>query len=143
MTEPERMRILEMLEQGTITSAEAADLLSALDEQPREDGRSGRLRAVLRERNRWTVEDRFLDRRLHERARFFRVRVTEGTTGRTRANIAIPLQVLGFSLGVVQRLRVPGARHIDEILDAVRAGRRGTLFDVCGQGDERVEIIIE
>lgn len=130
VNDAERMRILELLEQGKITAAEAAELLSALGDRPRDNGR--------RERSRWGPAEQPFDR-----PRWLKVRVTDAGTGRTRANVTIPIRVLGFGVGFAHRLNVPGSRHIDDIMEAVRAGRRGTIFDVSGDGDERVEIIIE
>jgi hypothetical protein len=130
MNDAERMRILELLEQGKITAQEASELLSALDDRQREGSR--------RERPRWAPPDPPPDR-----PRWFRVRVTDRTTGRPRANVTIPIGMVGFGLGFAHRFRVPGGSHIDDILDAVRSGRRGTVFDVSGGDGERVELIIE
>jgi hypothetical protein len=129
MNDAERMRILEMLEQGKITAQEASELISALDERPR-DGR--------RERGRWGAGEPPPDR-----PRWFRVRVTDQVTGRARANVTIPIGMVGFGLGFAHRFKMPGHGHIDDILEAVRSGRRGTVFDVSGGEGERVEIIIE
>lgn len=126
MRESERMRILELLEQGRLTTAEAAELLSALDEPVATGGRREGP-AQARDRSRW-----------------FRVRVTDNVSGRTRANVSIPIGMVGFGLGMAQRLHVPAGGALDEILDAVRSGRRGTVFDVSsGDDGERVEIITE
>lgn len=131
MNDAERMRILEMLEQGTITSAEAAELLSALDERPAEGRR--------RERERPAAEEAGA-----EPPRRFRVRVSERSSGRVRANVIVPLRMVGLGLGMAHRFKGSGPPQLDDIIDAVRAGKRGTVFDVAGgDGNERVEIIIE
>lgn len=137
MNDAERMRILELLEQGKITAAEAADLLSALDERPREGGQGERSRP--RERHRWRDAEFPADR-----PRWFRVRVTDAVTGRTRTNVSVPLGMVGFGLGFAHRFKVPGGSQVDAIVEAIRAGRRGTVFDVSSDDSgERVEIIIE
>ncbi len=124
------MRILELLAQGKITAAEAADLLSALDERRRDDGR--------RERAHWG------DDLVNERARAFRVRVTDARTGRVRANVSVPIGFLDAGLGFARRFtRGRAPTQIDDILAAVRTGRRGTIFDVADEDGERVEIIVE
>jgi SHOCT-like domain len=125
----ERLRILELLEQKKITAAEAADLLSAL-------GVPGR-----RDRGRWLAEE--LDPP-SDRARWFRVRVTDERTGQVRTNVSVPISMVGFGLGFARRFRkVPGVAMVDEMFEAVRSGRRGTIFDVASEGGERVEIRID
>ena len=129
----DRLRILELLEQQKITAAEAADLLAALGER----GQDGR----RRERGRWAAEE--LAPR-SDRARWIRVRVTDEQTGRVRTNVSVPIGMVGFGLGFARRFRnVPGVGMVDDLFDAVRSGRRGTIFDVSNEGGERVEILID
>jgi hypothetical protein len=131
----ERLRILELLEQQKITAAEAADLLAALGEHDR--GRDGR----RRERNRWLAEELAP---ASDRARWFRVRVTDLSTGRMRTNVSVPIGMVGFGLGFARRFRnIPGVAHVDDLFEAVREGRRGVIFDVANDGGERVEIFID
>jgi len=127
------MRILELLEQRKITAAEGAELLEALGDR----GRDGR----RRERGRWLAEDLAPPA---DRARWFRVRVTDQPSGRLRTNVSVPIGMVGFGLGFARRFRtLPGVGHVDDLFDAVRTGRRGTIFDVSNEGGERVEIFID
>ena len=129
----ERLRILELLEQQKINAAEASELLAALGER----GRDGR----RRERNRWLAEELAPP---SDRARWFRVRVTDQRTGQTRSNISVPIAMVGFGLGFARRFRnIPGVAHVDDLFEAVREGRRGMIFDVSNEGGERVEIFID
>jgi hypothetical protein len=129
----ERMRILELLEQQKITASEAAELLAALGDH----GRDGR----RRDRKRWLAEDLAPP---SDRARWFRVRVTDQRSGRMRTNVSVPIGMVGFGLGFARRFRnIPGVGNVDDLFDAVRAGRRGTIFDVSNEGGERVEIFID
>ncbi len=129
--ESERLRILQMLEQGKITASEAAELLAAI----------GRDAPRRRERGRWVTEELAPP---SDRARFIRVRVTDERTGVVRTNVSVPIGMVGFGLGFARRFRgVPGVSMVDEVFDAVRSGRRGTLFDVSNEGGERVEIFID
>ena len=67
-----------------------------------------------------------------------------GTTGRVRTNVSVPIGMVGFGLGFARRFRgVPGVAMVDEMFEAVRSGRRGTIFDVANEGGERVEILID
>jgi hypothetical protein len=131
--EPERLRILKLLEERKITAAEAAELLTALGTGAR-DGRR-------RERGRWLSEEMAPPT---DRARWIRVRVTDERTGRVRTNVSVPIGMVGFGLGFARRFRgVPGVGVVDEVFEAVRSGRRGTIFDVANDGGERVEILID
>jgi hypothetical protein len=129
MNDTERMRILELLEQGKITAAEAADLLSALDQRGRERDRRERGRVGFSESP-------------PPRPHAFRVRVTD-TAGRRHADFSIPIGMVGLGIGLGRRFRMGGGPPIDVIREAIRTGRRGTIFDVSGNDGERVEIIIE
>jgi hypothetical protein len=129
----QRRRILELLEQQKITAAEAAELLAALGECGRDVRR--------RERSRWLAEDLAP---AADRARWFRVRVTDQRSGQMRTNVSVPIGMVGFGLGFARRFRnIPGVGHVDDLFDAVRTGRRGTIFDVSNEGGERVEIFID
>ncbi|HEY8837717.1 MAG TPA: hypothetical protein VIO16_08580 [Dehalococcoidia bacterium] len=124
----ERMRVLEMLEQGKITAAEAAELLRALGEDVE---RPDREEPARRERPHW-----------------FRVRVTEVASGRQKANVSIPFGMVNFGLRFAPgnfRFRGKGMpRQVDDLLDALRSGRRGTLYDITDKNEgERIEIIVE
>jgi hypothetical protein len=133
VTESDRLRILQLLEQQKITAAEAAELLAALSDRSR-DGRR-------RDRGRWLAEELAPP---SDRARWIRVRVTDDRTGRVRTNVTVPIGMVGFGLGFARRFRgVPGVNMVDEMFEAVRSGRRGTIFDVSNEGGERVEILID
>jgi len=131
--EAERLRVLKLLEQQKISAAEAAELLSALSEPPRD--------ARRRDRNRWLAEELAPP---SNRARWIRVRVTDERTGQVRTNVTVPIGMVGFGLGFARRFRgVPYVGMVDEMFEAVRSGRRGTIFDVSNEGGERVEILID
>src|SRR5260370_15724572 len=131
----DRLKVLELLEQQKITAAEASELLAALGEGDR--GRDGR----RRDRNRWLAEELAP---ASDRARWFRVRVTDQRTGQMPTNVSVPIGMVGFGLGFARRFRhIPGVEHVDDLCDAVRAGRRGTIFDVANESGGRVAIFID
>ena len=132
----DRLRILQLLEQHKITASEASELLAALGTSA--STREGRRRG---DRNRWLAEELGPP---SDRARWFRVRVTDQATGRLRTNVSVPIGMVGFGLGFARRFRnIPGVTTVDEMYEAVRAGRRGTIFDVSSDNGERVEIVID
>src|SRR6202171_4573638 len=123
----DRLRILELLEQQKITAAEAAELLAALGDRGRDVRR--------RERYKWLAEDLAP---AADRARWFRVRVTDQRSGRMRTNVSVPIGMVGFGLGFARRFsHIPGVAHVDDLFEAVREGRRGTIFDVSSDAGER------
>lgn len=148
--ESPRMKILRLLEEGKINAQEAAELLSALREppQPERGGPWGRPGPNFRWGGpgpfggprgwggpRWSVPG--------GDARFVRVRVTDQHTGEQRANINVPIGVVGMGMGWARWL---GGRHrgqMDQIMQAIREGRRGTIFNATGDHGEQVEISIE
>jgi hypothetical protein len=126
----ERLRILELLEQGKITAAEAAELLRAL-------GDDAGARRPERGQN-----------ASGDRPRWFRVRVTDVHTGRSKANVSIPYGMVNFGLRFAPsnfHVRAGGGpHHMDDLLSALRTGRRGTIFDVTDKSEgDRIEIILE
>jgi hypothetical protein len=132
-SETGRLRILQLLEQQKITATEAAELLAAVDDGGPDPRR--------RDRGRWLREELGPPT---GRARWFRVRVTDVGTGRMRSNVSVPIGMVGFGLSFARRFRgIPGVEYVDDLFEAVRAGRRGTIFDVANEGGERVEIFID
>lgn len=141
----ERLRVLELLEQGKITAAEAAELLRALGDEEvaggERDGRDRRYRREERERERFDGGRRGLPR-------WFRVRVTDTRTGRMWANVSIPYGMvnsgLRFAPGNFPFGRAGLPLQMDDLLSALRSGRRGTIYDVTDAGKgQRIEIIVE
>jgi hypothetical protein len=123
----ERMQILKMVQEGTITAEEAGKLLSALDagsKEPPGANRDGK--------NRW-----------------IRVRVTDLKTGKRKVSVNIPLGLaevgarLGMRFGAKQGVDM-GDVNLTEILNMVRDGSQGKLVDVEDEEDgEHVEVFVE
>jgi hypothetical protein len=119
----ERLQILTMVQNGTITAAEGAKLLAALDEAP------------VRE----TAGD---DR---SPARWFRVRVTDLATGRSKVNVNIPIGLVnvGMRMGARFAPEMSGI-NMNEVISSIKSGTRGKLIDVEDVEDgEHVEIYVE
>lgn len=117
----ERRRILEMLEQGKITAAEADDLLTAL-EMPSSEARLGPG---------------------GERAPRLHIRITDLHSGRVKTDVVIPTGMLGRRWGRRLASLLTG-RRIRGLEEAANAGTTGTIVDVTDdRRGERVEIVIE
>jgi hypothetical protein len=120
----ERLRVLQMLEDGKITPEEATSLLRAMGKGPGRGGRSG----VPLTGN-----------------RFLRIRVTDLATGTGKVNVTIPLGLVSAGLRIAERF-APEAQGIDmqELEEAIMSGAEGKIVEVMDAEDnERVEIYVE
>ncbi|MCA9972317.1 MAG: hypothetical protein KC425_18975 [Anaerolineales bacterium] len=121
----ERMQILRMIEEGKISAKEGAELLRALDHDSRGEP-STPLRGA-------------------SKPRWFRVRVTDIVNGRNKVNVNIPMGLVNVGIKMGARF-VPDDENVEfqQIMDAVRSGRQGKVFDYTNEEDgERVEIFVE
>ena len=122
----ERMQILKMIEQGTISAKEGAELLRALDKGKTSAQTPDPLKGI-------------------SNPRWFRVRVTDMTNGRNKVNVNIPIGLVNVGLKMGARF-APEVEGVDfeEIMEAIRNGQQGKIMDVTDEeGGERVEIFVE
>jgi hypothetical protein len=121
-TTEERMKILKMIEEGKLSAEEGSKLLSALA--------SG---------------NRPLSALTASGAKWLRVRVTDVTTGRSKATVQIPLALMdaGMKIGAHFAPEVEGV-NMDQLMEALRSGMTGKIIDVTDDEDgEHVEIFVE
>jgi len=124
----EKMMILKMLQEGKISANEAAILLESLD--------SG---SKKKEDKKQSDESRKTE------GKFLRVSITETTTEKSRANIRMPLSVMGIGMrfGAHFAPQIDGVES-EQLMDAIRNGQVGKIIDVFDDDDgEHVEIYIE
>jgi len=124
-TSEERMRILQMVSDGTISAEDGVSLLEAM--RANDD----------------KVANTYSQK---SQPRWFRVRVTDLTTGRDKVNINIPIGLVnaGFKMGA--RFVGDDIEGVDfeELAAAVRSGQTGKILEVEDMEDgERVEIFVE
>ena len=120
----ERLRVLQMLEDGKITPEEASSLLRALGTTDKPGGRG---EAPVTEN------------------RFLRIRVTDLGSGTGRVNVTIPLGLVSVGLRIAERF-APEAQGMDiqELEEAIVSGAQGRILEVTDAEDnERVEIFVE
>lgn len=124
-TTEERMKILQMIREGKITAEEGAKLLSALTDTNKE--------------SRKTVV------RSSEGARWFRVRVTDMASGKTKTSVNIPMGLMEWGLQIGAQFAPEVASiNSEEIMEALQSGIEGKIVDVVDEEDgEHVEIFIE
>ncbi len=122
-TAEERMRILQMIQEGKITAEEGARLLQALSKgrpapPPPPPARDPRM---------------------------LRVRITDLNTGKTKVNVNIPMSLVNVGIKLGARF-TPSSTDIDydEIVEAIKAGASGRLVDVEDlESGEHVEVWVE
>jgi len=124
-TSEERMRILQMVSDGTISAEDGVNLLEAMRTN---DDKSA------------TVYSQ------KSQPRWFRVRVSDLSTGRDKVNINIPIGLVnaGFKMGA--RFVGDDIEGVDfeELAAAVQSGQTGKILEVEDMEDsERVEIFVE
>lgn len=128
----ERLKVLKMVADGKITAEEATILLEALDEGPVAAGKAGPAGGPSGSGQ-------------AGQGRYFRVRVTDSTSGRVRVNVRLPVGVInaGLKLGMKFAPNVEGVDY-KEIADMIQAGGIGKIVDVDDDKDgEHVEVFIE
>lgn len=127
-TTEERMKILQMIQEGKITAEEGAKLLSALTSSAK-----GK-KIVSRGPGAGT------------RARWLRVRVTDMSSGKAKVNVNLPLSLIDAGLNIAGHFA--DDLDTDDIMtaihDALNENISGKIIDVVdGDDGEHVEIFIE
>ncbi|HNR95433.1 MAG TPA: hypothetical protein PKJ21_05710 [Anaerolineae bacterium] len=118
----ERMQILGMIQSGQISAEEGARLLAAL----KSGGKEGQ-----------TTEA--------GQPRWFRVRITDLKSGKTKVNVNIPMTLVDVGIKMGARF-VPDAEGVNysELAEAIRGGAQGKVIDLEDEErEERVEIFVE
>ena len=124
-TNEERMKILQMLEEGKVTAEEAATLLRAL-EGGRRTGPGASTQAG-------------------GKRQFLRIQVTDMTSGTAKVNVTVPMGLVGAGLRMAERF-APEFEGFDmqELEELLASGAGGKLVEVTDEEDnERVEIYVE
>jgi hypothetical protein len=122
----ERARILQMVSENKIDAQEAARLLGALNNASPEAGQTA-------------------DAPRTAGARWFRVRVTDMETGRTKVNVNLPLSLVkvGLRMGAHFAPEV-GELDWDQVMEAIQDGEAGKLVEVEDMDDgEKVEVYVD
>jgi hypothetical protein len=120
----ERLKILQMLENGKVSAEEASTLLRAL-----EGGR--------RQSPAGTTQT--------GRKQFLRVQVTDLASGSAKVNVTVPMGLVGAGLRMAQRFAPEfEGFNMQELAELLASGADGKLVEVVDQEDnERVEIYVE
>lgn len=137
-TTDERVKILQMLQEGRLSPENAAQLLQAVDTEPARPAQV----PFMSQPSRDPVEAEVLSTR---RPRWLRVRVSDATTGRPRVNVRLPLSLvkIGLKVGARYSPEIEGL-DMEALIQAVEAGENGLYVDVIDDDDgEHVEVFLE
>jgi hypothetical protein len=124
-TVEERMQILKMIEEGKISAKDGADLLRALD-QDKDESPTEPLKGA-------------------SAARWFRVRITDTSSGKNKVNVNIPIGLVnvGMKMGAKFTPEIDGV-DFESLWKAVNSGKQGKVIDLYDDDEgERVEIFVE
>jgi hypothetical protein len=124
-TTEERMKILNMIREGKISAEEGAKLLAALGDSQK----SSRQPAT----------------RTAGEPRWFRVRVTDLVSGKSKVSVNIPFGLMEWGLQIgAQFAPEVGELDFEQIKEMLQSGVEGKVVDVIDEEDgEHVEIFIE
>lgn len=132
----DRLEILKLVQDQTISPEDAARLLEALD-------RSERTRSQHTEPIRVPIPPdypRGRRSRLHKRN--VRIRITEEGTTQAKLNIVLPGPLLGSGLAMARKFAPDFLFDAGDLEETVDSGAEGTLLDIV-DGTTRIEIIAE
>jgi len=123
-TGEERLKILQMLEEGKITAEEATVLLRALEGGQRASSAGPTPGG---------------------RKQFLRVQVTDLSSGTPKVNVTVPMGLVGAGLRMAQRFAPEfNGFDMEELEELLASGADGKLVEVVDEEDnERVEIYVE
>jgi hypothetical protein len=130
-TTEERMKILQMIQEGKISAEDGAKLLSALTS------------SAARNKPRKPTSG-LIPRRIS--AKWLRVRVTDMKSGKSKVNVNLPISLLEAGMSIAGHFadNVDSDAIMTAISDAIDDNMTGKIIDVVdGEDGEHVEIFIE
>ncbi len=136
VTAEERIKILQMLQEGKISSESAAQLLQALGEGDPADPQPEPVK-----------QEPFSNEPAEpgRKPRWLRVRVTDTDSGRPRVNVRLPISLvnLGLKLGARYTPEIEGL-DVGALIEAAQTGDTGAFVDVYDEDDgEHVGVFLE
>ncbi len=123
-TTEERMKILQMIQDGKISAEDGAKLLAAITE----NAQTKQATSFQRSRE----------------SRYMRVRVTDVASGKTKVSVNLPLGLVDAGLNIASNFMPDmGQDAATEISAAISEGLTGKIVDVMDEDGEHIEIFIE
>jgi hypothetical protein len=134
-TADERLKILKLIQKGTITAEEGAQLIEALGDA----GGASERRSFQHETPMPAVRA--------GAGRWFRVRITDMDSGKTRVNVRMPMSLVNAGLKMGARFgfatEIEGLKA-DQLSEIINSGELGQIVDVYDSEDgEHIEVFVE
>ena len=124
-TSEERIKVLQMIADGTIGVDEGSALLKALDIPEAKPG-FGRLRRDTADR------------------RMLRVKVDDSVGKRTKVNVVLPMALVNAGLNIASKyVDEVNSQHAAALVDAIDADATGLVLEVHETDGEHVQVFIE
>lgn len=136
-TSEERLKILQMVQEGKITPEDAAQLLEAIN--------AGSAAASPPRRTSAPGDPSEGAVGLGRKPRFLRVRVTDTDSGRPRVNVRLPISMVSVGLKMGSKF-APQVEGLDaeQLMQIIESGELGQIVDVVDDEDgEHVEVFLE
>jgi hypothetical protein len=151
--EPERLRILQMVEEGKLNASEAAALLSSLGKAPQAPAEPVESAAAAPEAPKaWAEAGTPVEPAAPVKPavtgngpRWFRVRVTDMASGKTKVTVNLPIGLVNWGMKIGARY-APEVSEFDfnEFSQILQSGAEGKIVDVLDEEDgEHVEIFVD
>ncbi len=124
----ERMQILKMIQEGKISAEEGAKLLQALGASKGDKQKASVSASPAGSDARW-----------------FRVRVTDMSSGKSKVSVNIPMGLVNVALKMGARFapNIEGEKY-EELVTAIKSGASGKIMDATDdQSGEHIEIFVE
>jgi polyhydroxyalkanoate synthesis regulator phasin len=118
----ERLRILQLVEEGKISPEEGIRLIQALD-------KTGEQQTQLALRP----------------AQWLRLQISDMLSGKVRVNVRLPVTVLNTGMKIGARFSDEiGQTEMGQIMDAIADGLTGQVIDIYDdQGEKRIQVFLE
>jgi hypothetical protein len=131
----ERLEILRLVENQTISAEEAGRLLEALDRSDRSSQAAQRTTPIM-------MAPPGPPDPPAPRAGSVRIRITDLSTGKAKINLVLPYRLVDSGVKLAKRLAPEHMLDSREIRRSIEDGYWGPLLDITDD-DKRVEIIVE
>lgn len=155
MSDKERAEVLQLLARGKITAAEAAELLTQVEqgdvtfeEAPEEEkSASGDTAETSAPQEIITLkrDEALISENSEERPKWLRIRVRDLNTNRNKVTVNLPMWVVSMGLGAASAFGVDvNGVDVKELRRLVQEGERGMLVEVEDHEDgEHVQIYLD
>ncbi len=129
-TSEERIRILNLVQEGKITAQDGAQLLAAIDGTPQPPAAPKMPDATIPP---------------ERTGRWFRVKVTSTKNEKKQVNVRLPVSLIkvGMKMGAKFSPEVEKV-DVDELIQLINSGKIGQMVDIYDEEDgDHVEVYIE